>query len=178
MSSTSLKHVMFYYEIEMFCKRADEKTNIMLLYYVNNYKRVYGIYTVWCYLTAIGVICGPLLLPQQLPTHAKYPFSVEQHPVKSIIYLHQSIVGLQAAAGLCIQVNLAILLFYSSVRFDLLAQKIRNITNEHELDTCIQLHDEILRYTAKVINVVRPLLLTTITTTAIGVVFGSLNMVT
>lgn len=136
---------MLYHEMETFCKQANEKTNVMLQQYVDKYKCIYGIYTLWCYFTSIGVICGPLLLLQQFPTHAKYPFSVEQYPTKSLIYLHQSIVGLQASAGMCIEVNIAMLLFYSSVRFDLLGQKIRNVTNEHELDKCIQLHNEILR---------------------------------
>lgn len=131
--------------METFCKQADDKTNITLQCYVDNYKRVYGIYTLWCYLTAIGVICGPIFLPQQFPTHAKYPFLVEHHPIKSIIYLHQSLVGLQAAAGMCIDGNIALLLFYSAARLHLLAQKICNVKNERELDTCIKLHDKILR---------------------------------
>ncbi|XP_067214379.1 odorant receptor 4-like [Linepithema humile] len=167
-----------YYKMETFCKEADNKTNITLQHYVDNHKHVYGIYALWCYLTAIGVICGPVFLPQQFPTDAKYPFFIEQHPIKSIIYLHQSLVGLQAAAGMCIDCNIALLLFYSAARLQLLAQKIRDIRNERELDACIKLHDKILRYTTEVTSAVRPLIFTTITTTAIGVVFGSLNMVT
>jgi len=135
---------MLYYEMETFCKEADEKTNITLKHYVDNYKHIYGIYTLWCYITAIGVICGPLFLPQEFPTHAKYPFSVG-YPIKNIIYLHQSLVGIQAAAGMCIVCNIAILLFYSTARLELLIQKIRNVKNENELDACIKLHNKILR---------------------------------
>nr|XP_012232548.1 PREDICTED: uncharacterized protein LOC105678086 [Linepithema humile] len=126
-SSLTLK---LYYKMETFCKEADDKTNITLQHYVDNHKHVYGIYALWCYLTAIGVICGPVFLPQQFPTDAKYPFFIEQHPIKSIIYLHQSLVGLQAAAGMCIDCNIALLLFYSAARLQLLAQKIRDIRNE------------------------------------------------
>ncbi|XP_072742528.1 odorant receptor 49a-like isoform X1 [Anoplolepis gracilipes] len=169
---------MLYHDMETFCKQADDKKNITLQRYVDDYKCAYGTYTLWCYLTAIGVICGPLFLPQQFPTDAKYPFPVVHHPVKSIIYLHQSLVGLQVSAGMCIDCSIAILLFYSAARLELLAQKIRSVKTECELDACIKLHDEILRYISKMINVVWPLILTTITTTAMGVVFGSLNMVT
>lgn len=130
--------------MEIFCTQADEKTNITLQHYVDKYKYIYGIYILWSYMTAVGVICGPLFLPQEFPTHAKYPFSTE-HPIKSIIYLHQSVVGFQAAAGLCIECNIAILLFYCAARLELLAQKIRNVKNENELDACIKLHDKILR---------------------------------
>jgi len=42
----------------------------------------------------------------------------------------------------------------------------------------LNIREIIFRYTAEVISVVRPLIFTTIMTTAIGVVFGSLNMVT
>lgn len=135
---------MLYHEMETFCKEANEKTNIILQHYVDKHKYIYGIYTLWCYITAIGVICGPLILPQEFPTHAKYPFSVK-HSLKIIIYLHQSLVGLQASAGMCITCNIAILLFYSAARLELLAQKIRNVKNENELDACINLHGEILR---------------------------------
>jgi len=134
---------MLYHEVETFCKQANEKTNIILQYYVDNYKRIYSIYILWVYITAIGVICGPLFLPQEFPTNAKYPFSIQ--PIKYIIYLHQSLVGLQAAAGMCTDCNIAILLFYSAVRLELLDQKLRNVRNENELDSCIKLHDEILR---------------------------------
>ncbi|KYQ51990.1 hypothetical protein ALC60_08903 [Trachymyrmex zeteki] len=135
---------MLYHEMETFCKQANEKTNIILQYYVDNYKRTYSIYTLWCYITAIGVISGPLFLPQEFPTNAKYPFSI-QPPLKYIIYLHQSLVGLQVAAGMCTDCNIAILLFYSAARLELLVQEIRNVRNENELDACIKLHSEILR---------------------------------
>ncbi|GAB1863721.1 Odorant receptor [Camponotus japonicus] len=169
---------MLYHDMETFCKQTDDKTNITLQRYVDNYKCTYGSYILWCYLTAIGVICGPLFLPQQFPTDAKYPFSVEHHPVKSIIYLHQSLVGLQASAGMCIDCSIAILLFYSAARLKMLAQEIRNAKSECELDACIKLHGEILKYISKMISVVRPLVLTTITMTTMGVVFGSLNIIT
>ncbi|XP_070148930.1 odorant receptor 4-like [Polyergus mexicanus] len=169
---------MLYHEMETFCKQADDKTNIILQRYVDNYKYTYSTYILWCYMTSIGVICGPLFLPQQFPTDAKYPFSVAHQPVKSIIYLHQSFVGLQVSAGMCIDCSIAILLFYSAIRLELLAQKIRNVKSEYELDACIKLHNEILKYTSKIISVVWPLILTTIATTAMGVVFGSLNIVT
>lgn len=131
--------------METFCKRADDETNVMLQRYVENYGRIYGSYSLWCYVTAIGVICGPLFLPEEFPTHAKYPFPVERYAVKVIIYMHQSLVGLQAAAGMCIDVNIAILLFYSAARLELLDRRIRNIANERELNECIKLHNEILR---------------------------------
>ncbi|XP_070525906.1 uncharacterized protein [Cardiocondyla obscurior] len=134
---------MLYYEMETFCKQADEKTSVILQYYVNKYKCIYGIYTLWCYITAIGVICGPLVFPQEFPTHAKYPFSITQ-AIKILVYLHQSLVGLQVAAGMCIDCNIAILLFYSAVKLELLAQEFRNVKNESELDACINLHNEIL----------------------------------
>ncbi|KAF3054643.1 Odorant receptor 326 [Nylanderia fulva] len=169
---------VLYHDMEMFCKQADDKTSITLQRYVDDYKYTYGTYTLWCYLAAIGVICGPLILPQQFPTDAKYPFSVEQQPVKSIIYLHQSLVGLQVSAGMCIECSIAMLLFYSAARLELLIQKMRNVETECELDACIKLHNEILRYIDKIIHAVWPLVLTTITTTTMGVVFGSLNMVT
>jgi len=131
--------------MEMFCKQADYEAHKILQRYIDNHKYVYGIYTVWCYVTAIGVICGPIILPQKFPTDAKYPFPVEEHPLKIIIYLHQTLVGLQVAAGMCIDCNIATLLFYSAARLEILAQKFRKVMNEYELNKYIKLHNEILR---------------------------------
>lgn len=131
--------------METFCAQADEKTNITLQDYVDKYKYMYGIYILWCYSIAISTICWPLILPQEFPTYAKYPFSVEQILIKIIIYSHQSLVGIQAAAGMCIDCIIAILLFYCAARLELLYQKIRNVKNEYELDACIKLHNKILR---------------------------------
>lgn len=130
--------------MEIFCTQADEKTNITLQYYMDKYKYIYGFYILWCYMTSIGVICGPIVLPQELPCPAKYPFSLTQ-PIKSILYLHHTLVGMQAAGGMSIECSIALLLIYSAARFELLVEKIRNVKNENELDACIKLHDEILR---------------------------------
>lgn len=134
-----------YHEMETFCKQADDRTNVTLQRYVNDYKRVYAVYTLWCYMTSVGVICGPLFLADSFPTNAKYPFPVEQTAVRSIVYLHQSFVGLQAASGMCIDANIAFLLFYSAARLELLAQRIRVVADERELDACIELHNKLLR---------------------------------
>ncbi|XP_012538102.2 uncharacterized protein LOC105837676 [Monomorium pharaonis] len=169
---------MIYYEMEMFVKQGNEETNITLQHYVDNYKHIYGSYILFCYLGAIGIICGPLFLADEFPAPAKYPFSIEHFLMKSIIYLQQSLVAFQTVAAISVDYNIAILLLYCAARIELLTQKIRNVKNERELNMCIKLHNEILRYVNEVISVIRPIMFITIMTTAMAVIFGSLNLVT
>lgn len=131
--------------MEMFVKQSDEKANIILQRYVDNYKFIYGSYILWAWISVVVVVSGPIYLPDEFPTNAVYPFSVEHPLIKSIIYLQQSIAGFQVSASMSIDYNIAILLLYCAARLELLTQNIRTVINENELNTCIKFHNEILR---------------------------------
>ncbi|XP_039315245.1 odorant receptor 30a isoform X2 [Solenopsis invicta] len=132
--------------MEMFVKQSNEKANIILQRYVDNYKFIYGSYILWAWISVVVVVSGPIYLPDEFPTNAVYPFSVEHPLIKT--------------------------------RLELLTQNIRTVINENELNTCIKFHNEILRYTKEVISVITPMIFTTIMTTAMSVIFGSLYIIT
>lgn len=143
------KHLVWFqnlfYELETFCERATADERIVLQRHVDRYKCFHCVYTLWCFITAAFVISGPLYSLQTFPTHAKYLFAVERQPLKSIIFLHQSLVGFQASAGMAIDAQVALLLRYVAVRFEILALQFRKVKCNRELDECIRTHAEILR---------------------------------
>ncbi|CAL7939843.1 unnamed protein product [Xylocopa violacea] len=169
---------ILYCDMETFCKNASTEERIVLQRYVDKYKYFHCIYISWCFLTTVFVISGPFYLPQTFPTYAIYPFSVEQQPLKSFIFLHQSFVGFQVSSGMAIDSQIALLLRYTAARFELLGNQLRNAKSDRKLNACIEKHNQLLRYTKRIRRSIRFLILTTITTTSVAVIFGSLNLVT
>ncbi|CAK9817923.1 Odorant receptor 67a [Anthophora quadrimaculata] len=168
---------MLYFDMENFCKRANLKEKVVLQRYVDRYKYFHGIYILWCFLTTLFVISGPLYSPQTFPTHAIYPFKVNHVLLKTIIYFHQSLVGFQASAGMAIDTQIAFLLRYAAARFEILGNEMRNAKTDCKFNACIETHIEILRYTKRIRQSVKFLILTTIATTTVAVIFGSLNLI-
>ncbi|XP_015182349.1 PREDICTED: odorant receptor 43a-like isoform X1 [Polistes dominula] len=164
-------------DLENSCKTDNKEEKIILQKYTDKCKYVHAIYTSLCYLTAIIVICSPLYTNQKFPTNAKYPFPVDHSPIREIIFLHQSLVGLQVSAGMCIDCKLAALLWYVAVKFELLSRDIREFKNMQELNACITRHQEVLRYAGETKDVILYLVLTTILTTTMGTIFAGLNIV-
>ncbi|KAG8040325.1 hypothetical protein G9C98_000896 [Cotesia typhae] len=99
-----------------FIKKTSVSEKEILQRYVNNCWMFHGFMTCSYYLTTTAVILGPLILPQKFPTDAVYPFSVENRFVSRIVYLHQSIVGYQCSAGMTLDCQAAMYLWYLSAR--------------------------------------------------------------
>ncbi|XP_043497775.1 uncharacterized protein LOC122521260 [Polistes fuscatus] len=164
-------------DLENSCKTDINGEKIILERFIDKCKYVYVIYMSLCYLTAIIVICSPLYTTQKFPTTAKYPFVVDYSPIREIIFLHQSLVGLQVSAGMCIDCKLAALLWYVVAKFEVLSKDIREFKNMEKLNACIMRHQEVLRYAAETKDVILYLVLTTILTTTMGIIFAGLNIV-
>ncbi|KAF3428088.1 hypothetical protein E2986_11935 [Frieseomelitta varia] len=168
---------LLYFEMENFCKRATKTERMVLERYVEKYKYFHGVYILWCFLTTAFVICGPLYSSQTFPTDAIYPFSLKYQPLKSLIFFHQSLVGFQASSGMGIDIQVALLLRYMTARFELLGMQLRNARSNSELNACIRKHIELLRYMKEIRLCVKYLVLATMATTTIAVIFGSLNII-
>ncbi|XP_050582196.1 uncharacterized protein LOC126918380 [Bombus affinis] len=168
---------MLYFDMENFCKHATKTERMVLERYVDKYKYFHCIYILWSFITTAFVICGPLYSSQTFPTHAIYPFSVKHQPYNSLIFFHQSLVGFQASSGMGIDTQVALLLRYATARFELLGIQLRNAKTNSEFNVCIQKHIDLLRYTKEIRLSIKYLVLATIATTTIAVIFGSLNLI-
>ncbi|KAK2582486.1 hypothetical protein KPH14_004789 [Odynerus spinipes] len=166
-----------FFEMENFFSNANKQERVILQRSVDKCKFLHVSYTMGCYLTAVIVVCGPLYASQSLPTDAKYPFPIDRQPLQTIIFLHQTLVGFQASSGLNIDCQVALLLWYVGAKYEILSEKLRGIRNEKELNACLVKHQEIIKHTDQVKNVVKYLILTIVTTTNVVIIFGGLNIV-
>jgi len=80
------------------------------------------------------------------PLVIKYPFPVDRQPLRAIVYFHQSLGIYQAYCQVSSNVFLALLLWFTSARFEILSNKFRMITKYSEWQSCIKEHQELLRY--------------------------------
>ncbi|XP_029673641.1 uncharacterized protein LOC115241848, partial [Formica exsecta] len=164
-------------EMESYCKYAIGYEKVILQQYVDRYAMFYAATAMWFYLTAFAVICSPPFLSEPFPTYAKYPFNVNYQPLRMIIYVQQSSVGMQMASILCINVLIALLLWFASARFDMLCYELRMISNVYELTQCIRKHQQVLRYANDVTHSVRFLVLTIVGGSAAAILFVGLTLV-
>lgn len=87
----------------------------------------------------------PAITEQIFPTIAEYPFDVFHQPLKTIIYLHQSVAAILVTGQLCTNIFMALLLWYTSARFEMLDEQLGKVTNVYEVYKCIKKHQELFK---------------------------------
>lgn len=96
-------------------------------------------------MSAVFIISGPVTLDQPFPTNAEYPFNVYHQPLKSIIFIQQTIACMQGAAQLCMSIFIALLIWFTTARLEMLIEKLQETTNICEFKKCIQKHQNLLK---------------------------------
>lgn len=131
--------------MESFCKNAKDNEKIILQQYIDRCAPVYGIIIVISYFTTFVAVCHPLYTADSFPTYAKYPFDINYQPLKTIIYVNQSVVGFQFSSMLCVSGIVALLLWFTTARFEMLCNELRKVSTVYELRQCIQTHQQLLQ---------------------------------
>ncbi|XP_057328340.1 uncharacterized protein LOC130669443 isoform X1 [Microplitis mediator] len=163
--------------LDEFIKKANESEKIILQKYVDNTWKFHGFMTCSYYLTATAVLLGPLILPQKFPTDAVYPFPVDNQIISYIVYLHQCIVGYQCSAGMALDCQAALFLWYLSARFEILISEAKNVKTFDELRNYIKKHQIILLYAEELIRPTRLIAFVTVIMTKIGMIFGGIVLI-
>lgn len=112
--------------------------------YIDKCAGFYRGFIIFFYSTTAIFVMGPMVVDQPFPTIAEYPFDVYHQPLRSIIYIHQSIVGFQISSHLCTNVYVGLLLWFASARFELLSEELQTIKDIYQMIECIKKHHELL----------------------------------
>lgn len=131
--------------MENFCELLKPREEVVVQRYIDKCIYFYGGSMFWIYLSAVFIMSGPITLNQPFLTNAEYPFDVYHQPIKSIVFIQQIIACMQGAAQLCMNIFLALLLWFISARLEMLVEKLQEISNIHELRKCIQEHQNLLK---------------------------------
>ncbi|KAL6416982.1 hypothetical protein ACFW04_013065 [Cataglyphis niger] len=92
----------------------------------------------------VTVVCAPLFLPLDFPTDVWYPFSTEPLLRKFILYIMQIFIIAQTVFCLGVDIMIAVILFYSTAKLEILAFEVEQATNEIHIVSCIKKHQEII----------------------------------
>ncbi|XP_076763029.1 uncharacterized protein LOC143430572 [Xylocopa sonorina] len=164
-------------EMTYCCEKARSYERHVFQRYVDKYSVFYGISAIWIYVTASMVVVGTLFIAEPFPTNAKYPFAVHFEPVRSIIFVHQALVGMQCAAHTAIAAFYALLLLFSAARFKVLQLELRAVTDVASLINCIRKYHIVKRYATEVVYIVRPIALMTIIMCGVSIVFSGITII-
>ncbi|XP_076284115.1 odorant receptor 13a-like [Lasioglossum baleicum] len=145
--------------------------------YVNTYCRFYGLTVMWYYMSAMVVIVGSVFLPQPFPTISKYPFDVDNEPVRTIIFLHQAFVGFQCSATVSVNMFAALLLLFAAARYEIVMIDLRESTSIDALTMCVKKYYSVTRFAKDVTDATQYIVWYTILISSVDLVLCGLNII-
>lgn len=111
--------------------------------YVDRYMMFVSAVATSFIMAGITVISAPLFLPLEFPTDVWYPFSTEPLLRKFILYIMQIFTAAHTVFCLGVDIMIAVFLFYSTARLEMLSLEIQQASDENVLISCIRKHQEI-----------------------------------
>ncbi|XP_043287690.1 uncharacterized protein [Venturia canescens] len=138
-------------EMEEFLKNAQPHEKQILRNNVNRFCMFHCAISFMNYLSSITISMSPFILPnQRMPTFATYPFSIDSGLPMYLIYVHQSIVGLQCSAGLTVDCQVALMMWFAGARLEILAEEIKKFKNIKNYSSIVKKHEKLLSYVVRV----------------------------
>lgn len=133
-------------EMKNFCDFMKPYEEVIIQRYIDKCIIFYGasIFTFY-FITFVTITVIPPAMHQPFPTLSEYPFDVSYQPLKTIIFIQQSMSGIITSAQLCMNIFMALLLWFATAKFDILIEELRNVTNVYELIMCIKKHQKLLK---------------------------------
>ncbi|XP_011705510.1 PREDICTED: uncharacterized protein LOC105460706, partial [Wasmannia auropunctata] len=132
-------------KLENFCNVMKAHEEVIVQRYIDKCIIVYGISMFTFYLVTFVIITlVPPITHRPFPILAEYPFNVSYQPLKTIIFIHQSMIGIMMAAQLSTNIFMALLLWFASIRFEILSEELKKATDLYSLFQCIKKHQELL----------------------------------
>ncbi|KAL0119636.1 hypothetical protein PUN28_007816 [Cardiocondyla obscurior] len=114
------------------------------------------------YFMALLTAVLPIVKHQPFPTTTEYPFDVLYQPVTALICAQQIISAFLVTGQLCQNVFMALLIWFASIRFEMLIEELKTATNAYQLFECIRKHQELLEYGIDISIATRPFAFITI----------------
>ncbi|XP_076380239.1 uncharacterized protein LOC143259915 [Megalopta genalis] len=145
--------------------------------YVHTYSKFYGLTVIWYYVSPLVVVFGSILLPQPFPAVSEYPFRVDYEPVRTIIFIHQTLVGFQCSASVSLNMFAALLILYAAARFEILTIDLREAASVDALVVCVKKYHAVSRFAKEVVETTRYIALYTVVYSSVILVLCGLNII-
>ncbi|KAL6423490.1 hypothetical protein ACFW04_010219 [Cataglyphis niger] len=165
------------FKMENYYRQAKPEERDVFQKYIDKY--------IYFYITILGMITlalfNSILEPlffglNSLPLVIKYPFAVDHQPLRAIVYLHHTFGIYQAYCQVSSNVFLALLLWFTSARFEILSQKFRTATNYSDWRKCIKEHQELLQFAQEMSLSISYVVLSSLGISTFSLVFGGVTI--
>ncbi|KAL6263901.1 hypothetical protein P5V15_003982 [Pogonomyrmex californicus] len=163
------------YKMEDYYKQANAQEKDVFQQYINKYITLYGTTLTLTTASLAGSLIVPLIRSRMFPLEIEYPFRVDYQPMTAIIYFHQALGMYQVYCQVSANVFLALLLWFTTARFEILTNKFHIITKYCDWKTCIQEHQETLRFAKEVSNSIAHVVLSSLGVSTVALVFGGVT---
>ncbi|CAD6202090.1 GSCOCT00002936001.3-RA-CDS [Cotesia congregata] len=163
--------------VDKFVDKANDQEKIVMQKLIDKCWKFQFFMTCSYYLTTTAILIGPLVLPQKFPTDAVYPFSVDNPVISRIVYLHQCFVGYQCSAGMALDCQAALFIWFLSAKFELLGAESKSVVNHDQLCHFVEKHQDLLIFADKLILPTRIMAFSTVSVTKIGMIFGGIFLI-
>ena len=136
--------------MEDYYKQANTEEKDVFQQYINKYILFYGTtLTLTTAITFAGCLIVPLIRSRRFPLEIEYPFRVDYQPITAMLYFHQVLGMYQVTCQVSANVFLALLIWYTTARFEILTNKFRTVIKYSDWKTCIQEHQVTLKKVLK-----------------------------
>lgn len=130
-------------EIEPFLKNASSREQKVIRKYVLRHQYLYTFICISFVTTAVLFIFVPYFTDNNLPADAWYPFATDAPSVRILLYILQSVVIFEVGLCILIDFSIAMLLWFSTTRLELLGQEFERVRNSKDISLCIRKHQDL-----------------------------------
>ncbi|XP_026669241.1 uncharacterized protein LOC108624861, partial [Ceratina calcarata] len=164
-------------EVKNYLENAELYERSVLQKYIDNHCALYGVLGVWVYVSALVFIVGFIPTPDPMPCNAVYPFRIDHEPLHTIVLLHQCVAALQIVSNLNLNIQTALLTFFSAARFEILMIKMRDVKDGATLVTCMTQYHDTKQFAQEVIKGVTPYCFLTVAACFIASTFSAISLI-
>nr|QNL14998.1 olfactory receptor 54 [Aulacocentrum confusum] len=168
---------MLHSDLDNYITKANVVERKILQVYVDRSATFHGIVTLSMWLVCLAFIIEPIILSEPFPTDVVYPFPINHSFIHITLYSQQVLALFVVASALSIDFQVALLLWFTAAKFEILGHYFEQVSNEIELVNCIKIHQKILQYANNISVTVRFIALVTIATTTVGLICGGIILI-
>ncbi|XP_017760966.1 PREDICTED: odorant receptor 24a-like [Eufriesea mexicana] len=176
MKHNNLQHIVG--ELMTCVEEAKQYEKEILQKYIAKCEVFYGCCIIIIYITASGVLLGPIFLETPFPFEVEYPFSINYTLIYVIMYFHQFIAILQCTAHVCLSGFGALLLWFLAVRFECLAVDFQKCSDVNMMTDCIKKQLRLRRYAENISNCFRFIIAYAIIVSTVSIIICGLLLTT
>ncbi|XP_014477090.1 PREDICTED: uncharacterized protein LOC106745735 [Dinoponera quadriceps] len=164
-------------QMEDYYQRAKPDERDVFQRYINKCASIYVTTLSMMTISLLSSYVEPLFRgSDSYPLVIKYPFTVDQQPLRAIVYFHHIFGLYQVYCQVSANVFLALLLWFTSARFEILSNKFRRAAKYSDWQIYVKEYQELLRFSQEISLSISHVVLSSLGISTYALVFGGVTI--